>query len=136
MTRSGQNERYNGWFTMPMTSEQLEEFRHLLNEQLQALVGDAKETVDGMHESAKDTFADPTDRALLESNRNFSLRISDRERRLITKVQEALTRIQDGSFGICEECGEDIGPARLVARPVTTLCFDCKEDQERREKRL
>jgi DnaK suppressor protein len=121
---------------MPMTTEQLEEFRHLLNEQLHSLVGEAKDTVEGMHEATKDTFADPTDRALLESNRNFNLRISDRERRLITKVQEAISRIDAGTFGVCEECGEDIGPARLRARPVTTLCIECKEDQERREKRV
>lgn len=121
---------------MPMTPEQLEEFRHLLNEQLHSLVGEAKDTVEGMHEAAKDTFADPTDRALLESNRNFNLRISDRERKLITKVQEALNRIDAGNFGVCEECGDDIGVARLRARPVTTLCIECKEDQERREKRV
>lgn len=119
-----------------MTAAQLEEFRHLLSEQLQSLVGEAKDTVEDMHEATKDTFADPTDRALLESNRNFNLRISDRERRLISKVQEALRRVDDGTFGICEECGDDIQAARLHARPVTTLCFECKEDQERKEKRL
>jgi DnaK suppressor protein len=121
---------------MPMTPAELEEFRHLLNEQLQSLVGESKDLVSGMHEAAKDTFADPTDRALLESNRNFNLRISDRERKLITKVQEAIRRVDDGTFGTCEECGDDIGAARLRARPVTTLCIDCKEDQERKEKRL
>ena len=121
---------------MAYTTEQLEEFRHLLDEQLHSLVGETKDTVEDMHDATKDTFADPTDRALLESNRNFSLRISDRERRLISKVQEALQRLEAGSFGVCEECGEDIGHARLLARPVPTLCIECKEDQERREKRL
>lgn len=121
---------------MPMTPAELEEFRHLLHEQLQSLVGEAKDTVSGMHDAARDTFADPTDRALLESNRNFNLRISDRERKLISKIQEAIARVDEGSFGVCEECGDDIGVSRLKARPVTTLCIECKEDQERREKRL
>ncbi len=121
---------------MGFTPENLEEFRHILNEQLNDLVGDAKEVVQGMHDSVDDTFADPGDRALLESNRNFDLRISDRERKLISKVQEALRRVDDGTFGLCEECNEYIGEARLRARPVTTLCIDCKEDEERREKRL
>lgn len=79
-------------------------------------------------------FADPLDRATLESNRNFTLRLRDRERVLVRKIQEALQRIETGSFGICEECGEAIDKERLLARPVTTLCIDCKEEQERVEK--
>ena len=63
----------------------------------------------------------------------ITLRIRDRERRLIHKIQEALTRIDEGEYGICEECGEDIGVARLKARPVTTLCVNCKARQEEGE---
>src|SRR5207244_13634475 len=79
---------------------------------------------------------DPTDRASLEDNRNLMLRIRDRERKLISKIDEALGRIDDGSYGKCEECGSDIGIARLKTRPVTTLCIDSKSLQEAQERRL
>ena len=82
----------------------------------------------------KTNVPDPTDRASLESDRNFELRIRDRERKLINKIREALQRIDDGEFGECEECGDDISEARLKARPVTTLCIECKTEQERKEK--
>ncbi len=70
----------------------------------------------------------------MESDRNFELRIRDRERRLIGKIRDALLRIDDGTFGECESCEETIGMARLKARPVTTLCIDCKTEQERQER--
>ncbi|EKD38754.1 MAG: hypothetical protein ACD_75C00621G0006, partial [uncultured bacterium] len=66
--------------------------------------------------------------------RSFELRIRDRERKLLSKIDEAIARIDDGSYGICEDCGEEIGLKRLEARPVTTLCIDCKTLQETREK--
>jgi DnaK suppressor protein len=62
------------------------------------------------------------------------LRMRDRERKLLSKIDEAVARIQDGSYGLCEECGGAIGIERLKARPVTTLCIDCKSSQEAREK--
>ncbi|MGK2945906.1 MAG: RNA polymerase-binding protein DksA, partial [Desulfuromonadales bacterium] len=82
----------------------------------------------------KTNFPDPTDRASLESDRNFELRIRDRERKLISKIREAIDRIEAGDFGECEDCGDQIGEARLKARPVTTLCIECKTEQERQEK--
>ncbi|HEX7372865.1 MAG TPA: TraR/DksA C4-type zinc finger protein, partial [Thermodesulfobacteriota bacterium] len=82
----------------------------------------------------RDSFPDPTDRANLETDRNFLLRIRDRERKLIGKIKEALARIDDGTFGICEECGDDISEERLKARPMTTLCIDCKTKAEEEEK--
>jgi DnaK suppressor protein len=82
----------------------------------------------------KETFPDPTDRASLESDRNFMLRIRGRERRLLLKIEEALERIEDGSFGSCERCGEDISEERLKARPVTTHCIECKKKEEALEK--
>ena len=103
-------------------------FRRLLNERKQELLNEAEKTVDGMNGDSN--FPDPTDRATLESDRNFTLRIRDRERKLIAKIDEALRRLEDGSYGVCEECGETIGTARLKARPVTTLCIDCKSAQE------
>jgi DnaK suppressor protein len=127
--------RMNG-IHMPLTAEKVEEYRHLLNEHLQGLLGEAKVTVEGMHEAVRDTFADPTDRASLETSRNNDLRMRDRERKLISKVQDALQRLEEGTFGVCEECGEEIGDERMRARLVTTLCIECKEEQENREKRL
>jgi DnaK suppressor protein len=71
----------------------------------------------------------------MESDRSFTLRIRDRERKLIAKIEEALRRLEEGSYGVCEECGEKIGAARLKARPVTTLCIDCKSVQEVAERK-
>jgi len=110
-------------------------YEKLLNKKLETLIGEAMHTVNGMT-NQKAVFPDPTDRASLEADRNFLLRIRDRERKLILKIHDALERIEDGSFGICEQCGEEISKARLKARPVTTLCIDCKTMQEMEEKRL
>jgi DnaK suppressor protein len=82
----------------------------------------------------KENFPDPNDRASLESERNFELRIRDRERKLIRKMQEALGRIEDGTFGICDRCSGPISEKRLIARPVTTLCIDCKTKEEKLER--
>ena len=116
-----------------MERERLESFRELLNERLKAILEEAEKTVKGMTND-RDYFPDPTDRANLETDRNFLLRIRDRERKLIGKIKEALARIDDGTFGICEECGEEISEERLKARPMTTLCIDCKTKAEEEEK--
>ncbi len=116
-----------------MDKKNLTYFRTLLSKRLEELLDEVKGTVVEMTDD-DETFPDPSDRATLESDRNFVLRIRDRERRLITKIKKALERIEDGSFGVCEECGEDISVRRLKARPVTTLCIDCKEEQEKLEK--
>ena len=116
-----------------MTKKKLEAFRKLLNGRLDDLLSEANRTVTGMT-SQNDNLPDPADRATLESDRNFTLRIRDRERKLIVKIKEALERIDNKTYGLCEECGEDISEARLKARPVTTLCIDCKKRQENVEK--
>ena len=77
---------------------------------------------------------DPNDRATMESDRSFELRIRGRERKLMEKVDNALARIDDGSYGVCVGCGEDITIKRLEARPVAKFCIDCKTRQEQREK--
>ncbi len=118
---------------MPMKPEKMEFFRTMLMQKINELLGEAEKTVSEMT-STKENFPDPTDRASLESDRNFELRIRDRERKLIMKMQEAIQRIDDGSFGICEVCGGNISEKRLTARPVTTLCIDCKTKQEKLEK--
>ncbi len=116
-----------------MDAEKLEYFRVILNDEMKALKGEADKTVTEMTVEASN-FPDPTDRATQESDRNFELRIRDRERKLMNKVKEALERINSGEFGICEECGEEISEARLKARPVTTLCIDCKMEAEQKER--
>ena len=116
-----------------MNKKKLESFRKLLNERLDELLEQANETVDSMSDQ-KGNLPDPSDRATLESDRNFTLRIRDRERKLIGKIKDALERIDNGTYGICEECGEEISEKRLRARPVTTLCIDCKKKQETDER--
>jgi DnaK suppressor protein len=109
-------------------------YKSLLNEQLKELMEEAAKTVNDLTLTDGE-FPDPTDRASWESDRNFLLRIRERERKLITKITEALERIDEGTFGICERCGEPISEKRLEARPVTTLCIKCKQEQEDLEKR-
>jgi DnaK suppressor protein len=118
-----------------MNQRQVKQFRQILTDKMEELIDEAERTVDGMTDT-KENFPDPTDRASLESNRNFTLRIRDRERKLLVKIREALTRLDDGTYGKCDECGEIIGLDRLKARPVTTLCIDCKSLQEARERKL
>ncbi len=115
-----------------MTPNDLEYFSKVLNQMLEEAQQNGDSTLEDMSESSRN-FADPADRATAESDRSFTLRIRDRERRLIHKIYEAQNNIQNGNYGICEECGEDIGVARLKARPVTTLCVDCKARQEEGE---
>jgi len=116
-----------------MDFEKREYFRGILLEEMRALLEEAEKTVSEMNADTTN-FPDPTDRATQESDRTFELRIRDRERRLLNKIREALERIENGSFGTCEMCGEQIGEARLKVRPVTTLCIDCKIEQEKTEK--
>ncbi len=116
-----------------MDRKQIESFKKILESQLEQLLEEAGRTVSDMTDE-NGNFPDPTDRASLESDRNFELRIRDRERRLIMKIRDALSRIEKGTFGVCECCEEPIGYARLQARPVTELCIDCKTEQERKEK--
>jgi DnaK suppressor protein len=118
-----------------MKKKDIQYFKELLDERLEELLSQADNTVSGMTDQ-KENFPDPTDRATLEADRNFMLRIRDREHKLIKKIKKALDRIEDGTFGICDNCGEDISFARLKARPVTTQCIDCKTKQEAQEKAL
>ena len=112
--------------------EKLETFRKLLIQNINELLSEAGKTVSEMT-NGKENYPDPNDRASLEADRNFELRIRDRERRLIMKMQDAIKRIDDGVFGICETCGGPISEKRLIARPVTTDCIECKTKQEKME---
>jgi DnaK suppressor protein len=117
-----------------MDQEKLLFFKGLLEGRLRVLLEEAGKTCTDMRQDGDGDFPDPTDRASLESDRNFLLRIKDRERKLIMKVKEALDRIDDGTFGICESCGRPISEKRLMARPVTTQCIDCKTEEEKKER--
>jgi len=118
-----------------MKKKDIEFFKQLLEERLNDLLDQADDTVSGMT-VPKENFPDPTDRASHEAERNFMLRIRDREHKLIKKIKEALNRIESGTFGVCEQCGEDITIKRLKVRPVTTQCIDCKTKEEALEKAL
>jgi len=117
-----------------MKPEKLEFFQKMLTQKINELLDEAGKTVSEMTNGIKENYPDPNDRASLESDRNFELRIRDRERKLILKMQEALKRMEDGVFGICDVCTGPISEKRLMARPVTTLCIECKMKQEKLEK--
>lgn len=112
-----------------MNHEDLEYFRKLLTSMLEDAQQNGDSTIEELTGN-NEAFADPADRATAESDRAFTLRLRDRELRLIRKIQAALRRIDEGTYGICEECGEDISIPRLKARPVTRLCINCKARQE------
>lgn len=107
-------------------------FKNLLTEMAKDILQRGDATVESFQNDAMD-YADPTDRATAESDREFLLALRQREHSMLRKIREALERIADGSYGECEECGEDIALARLKARPVTTLCIHCKQRQEQLE---
>jgi len=117
-----------------MDKEHLEEFRALLSNQLKDLINESEKNVSTMTDTDEEHYPDPSDRAAHETDMAFSLRVKDRERKLVTKIKETLEQIDDGSYGICELCGNDISIARLRVRPVTTYCIDCKEEEEAAEK--
>ncbi len=116
-----------------MKRENLEQFKEQLLQKREEILNEAGKTLSGMTGNAGNV-PDPNDRATLESGRSFEIRIRERERKLLAKIEEALERIEEGEFGICEGCGEAIGQKRLEARPVTTLCIDCKTVQEQKER--
>ena len=116
-----------------MKKVELDKLKNVLETQLKSLQTDVtKEMPDAGDSRAP---ADVNDQATLESERSFELRIRDRERKLINKVHLALRKIADGSYGVCESCAEPIGVKRLLARPVTTYCINCKSEMEAEEKR-
>ncbi len=112
-----------------MSQRQLAFFRHRLQQEMEGLLEAAHATTTHLQENV--ATPDPADRASVEEEHTLELRVRDRERKLLRKIEEALTRIDDGSYGWCEETGEPIGIGRLLARPTATLSL---EAQERREK--
>ncbi|MDX8383867.1 MAG: RNA polymerase-binding protein DksA [Ghiorsea sp.] len=121
---------------MALTKKELAAF----DEQLAAWAAELKEgqseSVHHMHEQETSAFPDPADQASAETDLNFDIRIKTRELKLIHKIEETLYRLREGDFGTCDGCGGDINIKRLQARPVTTLCIDCKTEQEQSERAL
>jgi DnaK suppressor protein len=116
-----------------MGKPQLEHFRQILESWKRDLMVEVDRTVSHMKDEAAN-FPDPNDRATQEEEFSLELRTRDRERKLIRKIDEALKRIEDGSYGYCLETGEEIGVKRLEARPVATLSIEAQERRERRER--
>jgi len=114
--------------------EKYEGIKKNLERQKAALLAESGEIITGGLSPGVENFPDLTDQASAETDQNFTLRLREREQKLLKKIDEALERITNGTFGICESCGEEISLKRLEARPVTTLCIDCKTRQEADEK--
>ncbi|MBI5787759.1 MAG: TraR/DksA C4-type zinc finger protein [Candidatus Schekmanbacteria bacterium] len=106
-----------------------------LREEREQLLQEAGKTLSSLNQQqVTDELADFTDQSSMEWERNFLLRMKERERNLLIKIERTLEKIKEGTFGICEECGCEISEKRLEARPVVTLCVDCKTEQEKKEK--
>lgn len=114
--------------------KRLQNIKKKLEAQRAILLAEAGETIIGTLAPEKLTFPDLGDQATAESDRSFLLRLRGREQKLLKKIEDALERIEAGTYGICEACGEKISVKRLEARPVTTLCIECKTKQEEEEK--
>jgi DnaK suppressor protein len=114
----------------------LDKFRRLLNAQREQLIGNARKAVTGDIHLDPDDFPDEIDTASSEVNLAFVGRLRERERGLLAKIEEALAKIDRGVYGLCQNCGEEIGMKRLEARPVAELCIDCKGEQEKIERNL
>ncbi len=118
-----------------MNEAQLKHFHQILNSWKAELMGEVDRTVHHMQDEAAN-FPDPNDRATQESEFSLELRTRDRERKLIKKIDEAISDIDSDNYGFCESCGIEIGIRRLEARPTATLCIDCKTLDEIREKQM
>jgi len=119
---------------MALSKTELAAFEKQLTDWKAELELGQNENVVAMHELEQTSFPDPADQASMETDRNFDLRIKDRERKLLKKIDQAILRIKEGEFGECDACGGDISIKRLQARPVTTLCIECKTAQEQEER--
>jgi DnaK suppressor protein len=118
-----------------MCLEHLEYFRTKLLNWRDELVEESRETINNLQHEVRDV-GDEAERATRETENSLELRTRDRYRKLINKIDKALIRIEDGDYGYCEETGEEIGLARLEARPIATLCLDAQERWELRQRQL
>jgi DnaK suppressor protein len=117
-----------------MNKVQLKKFKTLLTEKRDEIVKKAKQTLEEDMTLDSNDLPDEMDLASSEYLQSFTFRLRGREKVFLDKIEKALRKLEEGNFGVCEECGEEISIKRLEARPETTLCIRCKEDQERHEK--
>ena len=118
-----------------MKKREMNKFKKLLEEQRDELLENTRRTLAGDIHLDPDDFPDEIDTASSEQNLAFQGRLRERERGLLSKIMQALQKIDDGIYGDCESCGETIGLKRIQARPVAELCIDCKSEQEQLERR-
>lgn len=118
-----------------MKKRDMQKFRKLLEEQRDEILVSARKTLSGEIHLDPDDFPDEIDTASSEMNLAFQGRLRERERGLLGKINGAIERIEQGVFGECQTCGEDIGAKRIHARPMAQLCIDCKAEQEQQERR-
>ncbi len=118
---------------MSSRDKKIQNIKLILLQQKDALLNEAEVALNEL--PVQTLFPDMGDQASAETDMNFMLRLRGREQRLLKKIDEALERIENGTFGICDDCGNEIDLKRLEARPVTTMCIECKTIQEEEEKR-
>ncbi len=116
------------------TQKDLKRFKKTLEDSRKAIIENARKTMEEESNFDTDDLPDEIDQASSEYAQSMAFRLRDREKFLLKKIEKALGRLEDGSFGLCERCEEPINIKRLEARPVTTLCIRCKEEQEKKEK--
>ncbi len=117
---------------IPLRVKKIQDIKKKLISQKEALLAEAGEALNEL--PGQTAFPDLGDQATAEIDRNFMLKLRGRERKLLKKIEDAIERIDKGVFGICDRCGEEINIKRLEARPVTTMCIDCKTQEEEEEK--
>lgn len=118
-----------------MCPKHLEYFRQKLLKWREDLIAESQETIDNLRSEVRDV-GDEAERASRETENSLELRTRDRYRKLLSKIDQALTRVEDSSYGYCEETGEEIGLSRLEARPIATLCLDAQERWELKQKQM
>lgn len=117
-----------------MDKESIDLFRDLLTKERNTIIKKANKTLNEEASVDISELPDEIDQASAEYTQSFIFRLRDREKYYLSKIDRALQKIEGGTFGVCEACDEDIAPKRLEARPVTTLCIRCKEEQEMEER--
>ena len=117
-----------------MTQEQIEDFKNLLLQERQRVINSIQTATGDLKEAAASKEGDEMDIAVNANQTGLMVRMKEREAHYLSRIDEALGRIDDGSYGECEDCGEDITIKRLESRLVATLCIGCKEQEERRER--
>lgn len=117
-----------------LSAKDLKRFKKMLEDSRTAILAKARKTMEEESNFDTDDLPDEIDQASSEYAQSMAFRLLDREKLLLAKINKAIQRITDGTFGLCERCEEPISVKRLEARPVTTLCIRCKEEQEKKEK--